>query len=1259
MLKKSMASKKIISSLVIISILFSLLSPLCIFAGEASTVTITEELINENKATIKGSISINKKAHLNLDVKKNGEAFYNESFYTADNGAFSVSFDVDAPQTESDRYAYTLSELKGEDEMNTVHEQDFSKELPAYTVNTGMVDDTLGKAEPSYQLGDRKRLLYQHSSAITAGIYTVETDLYFNSVPTSNGNIFMATNVKGDGTDADNGAGAHYAYIVDVNSGKLRIRYADTNVTANQTATNKYATIIESIDKEVWYKIKIVMNLDTLEMNVFLNDTEVLKDTEMYIFKQKTYTRIFDTSGAQRPEVYLDNIKILNVVKGTSLGIESVVGEIVQYGTEAYRNATGAVNGADEETIVGILEENKGILGIDISKYNELSPEAKDLFEAAMIGDYDDVSEIKTAYDETCAYADIRCAEGDELASKLSVYHEILNVPVNDDFYEDSSIIGCINANMSVTSKFSDVQTLVAQANDLFTLKNTDSANLASVESFMGKYGYNVSYNTCDDSIKSAIRAEKEGFEFDYAKSPAENLRLWAAALNTAYVEANRQNSDYSINVSEYKVVANEIIISGFVEPKVEYDFIATATQNNEEKGKKAFKTDADGKFNFKLTLPETQDDIDYSIKIEAVVPEENPNYLFEEYYDGTENNSYTVSENIDIVNDKGLPVPALKVSKEAEEDKNARQLVTVTQISTLSNGVLCINANFMKPEKSASILYRVADSTGNTNAITLASEADGKLVLNYYDSSKTIKKAEIIPADDFETNNWYSLSIKMDIKTKKTVLTVDNNEFSFISGIDITNLTRAYDTIATSPAVHYMDNIVVYQDTAKRIDAAEDIVVVTVYGTKAISNAITTVKNATTDTIMEAIKGQNHIFEIDFTDYDTLNQNSTVIAALADDDSYVNVEQIRKVFYTETALQKMKETSDNKAKADILKKYSDYIEVSKTDVLPENSVYLSLLGANIANVSDRVELKSMATNLVLAARLMSATQFTVQGVVDANITALKNLGLKSQYDGLNPDQKSRVCNGVFDVSEDVTALGTLLSDIVRNINSKIDAELVITPIVPTVQAGQGNSSNSSSYISPDVNTKPVEVKPAEIFKDVQESHWAYESVNYLAKKGIIDGKSDNSFEPDTTVKREEFVKMIVVALGKDLVETKLNFEDVPSDGWYAGYIATAVEAGIVNGITDTMFGVNKDITRQDALTLLYRCRKALNAGLTEERAYTEFADSGEISDYATEAVEFFYRVNVVDGFEDNTFAPFQSLTRAQAAKMIYEIIRL
>ncbi len=173
-------------------------------------------------------------------------------------------------------------------------------------------------------------------------------------------------------------------------------------------------------------------------------------------------------------------------------------------------------------------------------------------------------------------------------------------------------------------------------------------------------------------------------------------------------------------------------------------------------------------------------------------------------------------------------------------------------------------------------------------------------------------------------------------------------------------------------------------------------------------------------------------------------------------------------------------------------------------------------------------------------------------------------------------------------------------------------------------------------------------------FNDITQTEWARESIEYLVAKNIVNGVSDTSFEPQRNVTRAEFLKMVILAFGIQSGENSEEFNDVNSADWFYEYAMSGKDAGIINGDENGNFNPGVNISRQDMAVMLYRCMKNIE---TADNAVS-FGDSKDIKDYAFDAINALSTEGIINGYEDNTFRPFANATRAEATKMIYNAIK-
>lgn len=172
-------------------------------------------------------------------------------------------------------------------------------------------------------------------------------------------------------------------------------------------------------------------------------------------------------------------------------------------------------------------------------------------------------------------------------------------------------------------------------------------------------------------------------------------------------------------------------------------------------------------------------------------------------------------------------------------------------------------------------------------------------------------------------------------------------------------------------------------------------------------------------------------------------------------------------------------------------------------------------------------------------------------------------------------------------------------------------------------------------------------------FNDLESVAWAKDAILSLASKGIVSGREGGAFVPNDSITRAELTAMVVNAFFKVDPDATCDFADIPQDDWSYGYVSTALSKGVIFGLGDGSFGKNTKITRQDISAILYRVLSYTKAMPKVETVSNQIKDFDEISDYAKNAVLMLSQVGIVNGFEDGSFLPAKSATRAEAAVMI------
>lgn len=217
-----------------------------------------------------------------------------------------------------------------------------------------------------------------------------------------------------------------------------------------------------------------------------------------------------------------------------------------------------------------------------------------------------------------------------------------------------------------------------------------------------------------------------------------------------------------------------------------------------------------------------------------------------------------------------------------------------------------------------------------------------------------------------------------------------------------------------------------------------------------------------------------------------------------------------------------------------------------------------------------------------------------------------------------------------------------------------------ITVPARALEGPSGGLSGGSSSSDGDVKmyVEQETISNDTTFKDVPKTHWAYEAIEYLYNAGIVNGMGNSLFAPDALVTREQMVKMLVDSLPNIHISNyEIKFIDVNPAAWYAEYISTAHNYSLVNGISETIFGVGRNITRQDMAVMIFNTLTMMEKSFVAKDNSEAFSDIQNVSDYAKNAVNELKKYALISGRGNNMYCPMETLTRAEAATIIYRVL--
>lgn len=178
-------------------------------------------------------------------------------------------------------------------------------------------------------------------------------------------------------------------------------------------------------------------------------------------------------------------------------------------------------------------------------------------------------------------------------------------------------------------------------------------------------------------------------------------------------------------------------------------------------------------------------------------------------------------------------------------------------------------------------------------------------------------------------------------------------------------------------------------------------------------------------------------------------------------------------------------------------------------------------------------------------------------------------------------------------------------------------------------------------------------------FTDIAD-HWAREAIESVVAKGLFNGTTETTFEPQTMMSRAMLATVIWRLEGEPEAASKTtSFADVKADAYYAEAVAWANANGIVNGCSADRFAPNDNITREQLAAIFYRYAQLKGYELSARADLSGYADSSEISQYAVESLRWAVGAGVVNGRTQTTLVPQGTATRAEVATILTRWMKL
>ena len=620
-------------------------------------------------------------------------------------------------------------------------------------------------------------------------------------------------------------------------------------------------------------------------------------------------------------------------------------------------------------------------------------------------------------------------------------------------------------------------------------------------------------------------------------------------------------------------------------------------------------------------------------------------------------------------------------------------------------------------PETMLSGKIRLCSVDVTTDGTTLSSEnisftdftaTNAEETIITFEPTLTVAEGPVVPELNEDEQEIYDAIVSLPDAT--TISFYDNEELIDIDALvaDITEIKNDYNDLTNNQKTKIQANLEYNMLDLENFNALPDIVT-------AMKNVFEVVKFANILSMVENENLMNYRFmtgiyeeiknEVDssgltegltsYTEYisakDILDSKSVAIET-----AYTDLEYQDKIEIFAPQLEIIQNYSSNKYYYDFLDNLLEQANILKDDITENYSG--SLKNYLLQALNDEIDQIEMTQNSVTELptvefpnKLSIGSTYTIKltrssgaSNFDAIVTVVAFLESNSEdeidrqtfeieagnrsasknimaYSRKYPKDKKVVLHVYYQIDNAEFYLGSKKVSCTQSVNasygasslpssSKNDNTSSTTPPQDKYDDEEDEDNNKDKEDKED-KKEPVESK---LFNDISRYDWASEAIEGLYYAGIINGMEEGVFNPAGQVTREQFCKMAVQLFGVLQYDTNSDFGDVDPNAWYAQYINSAIRAGYVQGQSDEYFGIGEPIMRQDMATILYRGLGSQDSGVK-----LKFTDNDSIAPYALDAVSEFVGLGIINGYEDGSFNPRGTATRAEAAKVIWGVYQI
>ena len=198
-----------------------------------------------------------------------------------------------------------------------------------------------------------------------------------------------------------------------------------------------------------------------------------------------------------------------------------------------------------------------------------------------------------------------------------------------------------------------------------------------------------------------------------------------------------------------------------------------------------------------------------------------------------------------------------------------------------------------------------------------------------------------------------------------------------------------------------------------------------------------------------------------------------------------------------------------------------------------------------------------------------------------------------------------------------------------------------------------------AGYVPTEEETEHVAKVMTARFTDVNKADWYYDSVSYVAGRGIMTGMRADYFGAAEKLSRGQFATVLYRMAGKPEVDYEDVFPDVKESDWFGVPVSWAAENGVVTGYANGKFGPADDITREQIAVMLYRYAEYAGYDVSEKDDLSKYPDKKNVSSWAKDAMEWAVGADIIQGQDGGkALDPQGKASRAECATMVMRFMQ-